>query len=92
MFATNRLLQHWHATAKRDPTQRIHLREAMTRVTLDIISLVAFGVDLNAVDDPSTELVTAITNIFHITEQRVFQQFPLHLLPFLPCMFSVRAD
>jgi len=62
----------------------IDMRGDMTKITLDIIALAAFGYSLNALTDPKGTFPKAVTTILHETELRVFQLFPLWKLPFYP--------
>ncbi len=49
----------------------------MTKVTLDIISLIAFGSSLNSITNPTDVIPAAVTTILHETEVRVFSLLPL---------------
>ena len=56
----------------------------MTKVTIDIISLIAFGSSLNSITKPDDVIPAAVTTILHETELRVFSLVPLWKLRFWP--------
>jgi cytochrome P450 len=56
----------------------------MTKVTLDIISLIAFGTSLNSISNPDDVIPAAVTTILHETEVRVFSLLPFWQLRWWP--------